>query len=118
LNVRSQLMVQMMNVAPNGLELRMIARLARRIPLAFQLADFRFDPCLVDADDSVMFPSVDAQGLANRRKQVILVHLRIALHRVMLETVGYLTQLGERFLMQFVVRVIHCDLRGARHGRA
>lgn len=69
--------------------------------------DARLGPGLVDADYFVVGVHVDVQGLAEGHQEVILVHLRMALDRLMVHSLGDLAQLGDRFLLQFGQSVRH-----------
>ena len=54
----------------------------RGVPILLQPLDLRFERRLVDADGDMVFTHVDAEGGAERRQQVLLVHLRETLDGV------------------------------------
>lgn len=62
---------------------------------------------LVDADHLAFLAHIDVQGLAQSDQEVLLVHLRMALHCLVLDAGGDLAQLGDRFVLQFSVRKGH-----------
>ena len=92
--MRSNLVVQVMNLPPDGVENRVVIGGKRFVALALQLADLHLDAGLVDADNLVMLTHVDAERLADRRKQPLLVHLRVAPDRLMDDVLGDLAQFG------------------------
>ena len=62
--------------------------------------------------DGLMFVHVEAEGLAERRQQMLFVQLRVALHRLLvLYTLGNVAQLLNRFLLQLMIGVCHATLR-------
>ena len=73
--------------------------------------DPAFDLGLVDPHHLVFLAHVDVQGLAQSNQEVLLVHLRMALHRLVLDAGGDLAQLGDGFFLQFSVSVGHKYLR-------
>src|SRR5437773_7154013 len=77
----ANLTVQMMNLSTNAFELVVIVRFERRAALVLQLAHLRLDRRLVDPGRLVVPVRLDAERLAQSRQQVLLVHLRVALHR-------------------------------------
>src|SRR5260221_14788641 len=80
-NVRADLPVEAMNLTPQALQHVAIVRRDRGVALFLQRLHLRLDRRLVDADDGVMLVRVNAERLAQRREQVLLVQLRVALDR-------------------------------------
>src|SRR6266851_5349479 len=78
-DVGANLTVQAVNLAPQAFGRSGIVRGERRVLLLFQLAHLGLDRRLVDADHDVMLVRVDAERFAERRQQMLFVHLRIAL---------------------------------------
>jgi len=87
-----------MNRASHHFELRMIVRFDGGGAFAFQLANARFDGTFVDSDHVVMCV-LDAECFREGADEVLLVHLRVALHRLVLfDAFGNVAQLGEGFM--------------------
>ena len=97
----------MMIFAANRVECIVIAGADRFLPLGAQLAHPRARRDLDIAVRGVMLVRVDAERLAQRGQQMVLVHLRVALHGVVLDVLGQVPQLGERHLLQALVRMRH-----------
>lgn len=110
MHVRADLVIQMVDLASDHLEFQVVVRVERAIALRLQVAQLRFDLFLVDSGHDVVFVPLDAQGLAQRGQQVLLVHLRRALDGVP----GDFPELGDRFPFQFLVGMAHDDLLGRR----
>ena len=87
-NMCANLPVQSMNLTAKALQQLMIVRFAGAIALFLELAHLRLDRGFVDSDDDEMLVRVDSERLAQRGQQVVLVHLRIPLHRVVLDIFG------------------------------
>src|SRR5262245_2925412 len=77
--VRANLPVVVMELTASALERIVIVRFERGIALLPELAHLRFDRRLVDAGHRVMLVGLDAERLAERGQQMVLVQLRIAL---------------------------------------
>src|SRR5262249_13064269 len=91
-----------------ALERVVIVRVERLVPLPAQIAHLRLDRRLVDARDGMVLVRLDAERLAQRGQQMILVHLRVALHGVpVLDAFGDLAQVLNRLLFQLMKRVSH-----------
>ena len=108
-----------MELAPRAFERLVIVRLERRLALLFERAHLCLDGRLVDADDEVVLVDIDAERLAQGRQQMVFVHLRIALHQLLLVavpscplvTLGNVAQLLNCLSLQLVIRVRHQRLR-------
>src|SRR5207248_4290922 len=72
----------------------------RLVALFLPLADLGLDRGLVDALDLVVHVHVDVECLAERSEQMVLVQLRVALDRLVLDSGRDLAQLGERLALQ------------------
>src|SRR5262249_12825414 len=79
-HVRGNLAVQMMHVPANALQFVAGVGLERGLTFFLELTHLRFERAFVDADGGVMVMAIDAECLAQRGKQMILVHLRVPLH--------------------------------------
>ena len=107
-DVRPNLTIETVDLAADALELIVIPGLECRVALRLQLAHFGLDARLVDADHRVVLVGIDPQRLAQRGKQMILVHLREPLHRVVLfDGLSDLPELLDGFPLQVVIRVSH-----------
>src|SRR5262249_7059844 len=103
--------VERVDVPPNAFQLRAVVRLDRSIAILLQLAHLRLDRRLVDAGDIVVLVRLDPECLRERRQQVLLVHLRVALHRVVvLDGLGDVAEFLDRLFLEVVKRI-------GRHGR-
>src|SRR5438046_3666225 len=99
----------MVDVVERDLQLAAILRSERLVALFLPLADLGFDRGLVDALDLVVHVHVDAERLAERGEQMVLVQLRVALHRLVLDSGRDLAQLGERLALQLRKSVGHAS---------
>ena len=71
---------------------------------AFNLClDFGF----ISAFCYVVFKHIDAESLTDRLQKMVLIHLRVALNLVTLDTACNFTEFGNCFLFEFLVRVRH-----------
>ena len=95
-------------------KLSLIVSLERRVPLLLESAHLGLDRRLVDTLHIVMLVCLDAQGFAQRRQQMFLVHLRKALDRVVLDVLGDVPELLDRLEFQVVIAIrghghlVHC----------
>jgi hypothetical protein len=105
--MRANLVIQMMQLSPNSLQSVAIVRLARCVTLSLKFVHLRLERGFVDANDDGVLMGVDAERLAERRQQMILVHLRRAFDGVVLDGGRDRAQFLERFLFQLVIRVSH-----------
>src|SRR5882672_6466876 len=80
----------------------------RVVALLLPLVDLHLGRGLVDALHFVVHVHVDVERLAQRREQVVLVELGVALYRFVLDPGRDLAQLGERLGLQLGI--------GMRHG--
>ena len=93
-------MLEVVDVVERDLELRPILGRESLVALFLPLADLRLDRGLVHTLHLVVHVHVDVERLADRREQMVLVQLRIALYRLVLDAGGDLAQLGERFFLE------------------
>src|SRR4029078_7139993 len=96
-------MVQAVHLPPQRLQLMVIVRVERLVARRLQFPQLRLDRRLVDPVHGVMLVRVDAERLAQRGKQVILVHLRRALTGIP----GDLAKLRHSLGPQLFIRVGH-----------
>jgi hypothetical protein len=101
--VRAHLVIQMVDLPPDRFQAQMIVHVERVVALRFQRAQLRLDRRLVDSVHLVVHARLDPQRPAERRQQVILVHLRGSLDRVL----GDLAELRDRHPFQLIVGVGH-----------
>src|SRR3954466_1199484 len=101
----AQAVLQMVNMVERDLQLLAVLRGKRVVPLLLPLADLRLHRGLVDALHLVVNVHVDVERLADRLEQVVLVHLRRALHRFVLDAGRDLAQLGNGLLLQLGIGV-------------
>src|SRR2546427_5468038 len=99
----------MVDVVERDLQLAAILRGERLVALFLPLADLGLDRGLVDALDFVVHVHVDVERLAERSEQMVLVQLRVALHRLVLDSGRDLAQLGERLALQLRKSVGHAS---------
>jgi len=98
-----------MNSASHDFELRVIVGGDGCFALRLQFTNARLDGRFVDADDRVMLV-LNAQSLRQCPHQVLFVHLRVALHCFVLNTLCHVAQLGKCFVSQLFVCQLHCKL--------
>src|SRR2546430_8037204 len=96
----AQLVLEMVDVVEGDLQLAAILCGERLVALFLPLADLGLDRGLVDALDLVVHVHVDVECLAERSEQMVLVQLRVAFDRLVLDSGGDLAQLGERLALQ------------------
>lgn len=99
--------LKIVNSSANNLEFSAVVTLKRLITSAFELFDLLLDGSFVETDDVVVLMHIDAQRIAERCNQLILVHDAVALQRLVLDTLGDLAKLGYGFALQFIVGVGH-----------
>src|SRR5215472_10686539 len=104
----AQRVLEVVDVVERDLERLAVLGGERLVALFLPLVDLRLGRPLVDALHLVVHVHVDVEGLAQRREQVVLVELGVALHRVVLNAGRNFAQLGERLGLQLRV--------GMRHG--
>jgi hypothetical protein len=104
------LSLQAVDTSPDGLELRVIMRGKGGCASLLQPANARFDRRLVDPDNVVVLVHLYVQRIAERNHQMLFIHLRIALDRVVLDVFGDLAQLRQGLMSQFVMCVCHMDV--------
>src|SRR2546426_3539131 len=102
----------MVDLSPDGLELRAVVSSQGFVASFFERLDLRFDCSFVEADDLVVLMHVDAEHVAKRRNEVILVHNAVAFERFVIDALRDLSKLGRGFGLQFVVGVGHCWFSG------
>ena len=90
---------QTVNRTPHCLELSVIVRRDRFVPLLFEVLDTRFNGGFVDTNHFVVFV-LDAEGFGNCDEQVLLVQLRVALNRFVIDVFRDVAQLSERFVFR------------------
>src|SRR2546426_11301435 len=90
----------MVDMVERDLQLAPSLRGYRLAALFLPLADLGLDRGLVDALDFVVHVHVDVERLAERSEQMVLIQLRVALHRLVLDSGRDLAQLGERLALQ------------------
>ena len=98
--------VQLVDLATELLEQPMIVGLELSRFLLFQLAHFRLDRRPVDTGCGVVIVRVYTERRAERRQQVLFVHLRKALDRFVLEILGDIAQLLDRFVLELVCSLL------------
>src|SRR5438105_12039324 len=103
----AQLVLEMVDVVEGDLQLAAILCGERLVALFLPLADLGLDRGLVDALDLVVHVHVDVECLAERSEQMVLVQLRVAFDRLVLDSGGDLAQLGERLALQLRKSVGH-----------
>jgi hypothetical protein len=86
-----------------------IVRCESFIALFLQISDFGFDLGHVCAYCVVVRVSVNAQSIADRYDQMLLVELRVAHHSLVLDACGDLAQLGYGLVLEFFKSVISHD---------
>src|SRR4029078_2132482 len=106
-NVAADLAVERVQLPAPRLQRPTILRLDRRVALLPQLAHLRLDRRLVDADDGAVLVRIDAERTAERRPQIVLVHLREGLDRVLMQILRDVAKLLNRLRLQVVVGVGH-----------
>jgi hypothetical protein len=89
---------QVVYLPANGFQLLAIVRRNGGIALFFQFLDLAFDLRFINAADFVMGMHIDVERLAKSHQKVLLVHLRIALHRFVLEACRNFAKLRNRFV--------------------
>src|SRR5262245_54939248 len=95
-----------MQLPADRLEFHRVVRGERGLPLILELTHRRYDGRLVDPRDVVML--VDAERLREGREQMFLVHLRVALDRlVVLHILRNFAKFLNRLLFQLVKCVCH-----------
>jgi hypothetical protein len=82
-------------------------RLERRDAFGLQLADLRLDLGLVDAHDLVVLVCLDSEGRAEGPQKLGLVHLGVALHRLVIELCRDRPQVGHLHLRELFKGVRH-----------
>src|SRR5204863_4173396 len=103
----AQLVLEMVDVVEGDLQLAAILCGERLVALFLPLADLGLDRGLVDALHLVVHVHVDVERLADRREQMVLVQLRVALHGFVLDAGRDLAQLGEGFFLKLGKAVRH-----------
>jgi hypothetical protein len=63
-----------------------------------QRFDARFDRSFIDAHNVMMLMHLDAERIANRHDQMLLIELRIALHSVVLNVFSDVAEFRERLV--------------------
>ncbi len=76
-------------------------------PLLLERSNLSFDLALVESDHLVVGMGVDAECRANREEDLLLVHLRVALDRLVLDSGRDLAQLGDGLLAQLFIGMCH-----------
>ncbi len=101
--------VEVVVLAPQGLQLLAVGSRDRLLLLAPDRVHAGLQLGLVDTHRGVVRVLVvlDAEGLAQRREQVLLVHLRVALDGVVLDPLRDLAQVVDRLVLQLFVGVRH-----------
>jgi len=64
-----------------------------------QRFDARFDCSFIDAHHVMMLMHLDAERIANRHDQMVLIELRVALHRIVLNVLGDVAKLRKRLVL-------------------
>src|SRR5262245_36456881 len=96
-----------MDLPSHRLELLVVASLQGLLASTLELAQPLLDRRLVDPHDVVMAMGLDAEGLAQRGQQMILVHLAVSLDGIVLNVLRDVAQLIDRLLAQLFVGVCH-----------
>ena len=101
--------VEVVVLAPQGLQLLAVGSRDRLLLLGPDRVHAGLQLGLVDTHRGVVRVLVvlDAEGLAERREQVLLVHLRVALDGVVLDPLRDLAQVVDRLVLQLFVGVRH-----------
>src|ERR1051325_9377519 len=86
--------LESMNCAAHDFELRAIVSGDGCFALRLQLTNARLDGGLIDADCRVMFV-LNTQRVRDCDEEVFLVHLGVALDRLVLDALRHVAQLGE-----------------------
>src|SRR5262249_10648579 len=89
------------------LELGVIVNTRRLVPLALEFPDLGLDFSLIQAHDLVILVQIQTKRLAKRPKQVVLVHLGVALHCLVALRLCDVAKLGHRLPLEFLVCVSH-----------
>jgi len=101
------LSLEPVNAAPHFSQLRMIVPGQRAVAPLFQLANAGIDRSFIDSDYVVVLVHLDIECPAYGYHQVFFVELRVALYRIVLDVFGYVAQLGQCFVSEFVMCVCH-----------
>src|SRR2546426_6925736 len=96
-----------MYLTADHLELDMVVGCQGFVSLLLKLPDLDLDGRLVDARNLVVLMCIDAEGLAESDQQITLVHLRMALHCLVLDALGYFPKLCHRLLLEFFKGLSH-----------
>src|SRR5687767_13449630 len=100
-------MIQMMDLPAYVFELVVVVGFKCRRALTLELTDPGLECRLVDAHHRMMLVGIDAERPAQRRKEPVLVHLRVALHVVFVHVLGDVAQFGDGLALQVLVSVRH-----------
>ena len=92
---------------PQPVQRLVIASLTRFLARGLDIAHLRLDHALLGSDRRMMFVGLDAERLAQRGQQMVLVQLGVALDRLAPQAARELAEFGDRFLLQLLVGVRH-----------
>ena len=85
---------------------------------SLELSHLGFEQALLGRDRGMMFVRLDAQRFAECRQEMILVHLCVALNRLVRELFGQIAQFRNGLLLQlFVATYSPTHLRAQYHRR-
>jgi hypothetical protein len=82
------------------------------------LAHLALDRRLLCDDRRMMLVTLDTERFAQRRQQMVFVHLRVALHRFVLDVFRQLAQFSDGLLLELFIRVRHATSRPPLPGAA
>jgi len=103
----ADLVLELLDVVAETLELVGLFRLDDAGPLLLESSNLRFELALVEPHHVMVGPGVDAEGRAEAEQDLLLVHLGVALHRLVLDARGDLAELGDGLLAQLFIGICH-----------
>jgi hypothetical protein len=96
-----------MNLPADVLQLSVVVSGKRCVPLSFELLDLRLYLGLVQTDDLMVLVHIDVERFADRRDQVFLVQLGVALNSFVIDRGRDLADLSQRHVFELFKRVCH-----------
>src|SRR4029453_13798212 len=99
--------LEMVNVAPDRLQLRVVVIRERLVSLLFQIPDLGLQLGLVNSFYLVVRMHIDPESLAQGRQQVFFIHLGMALQGFVIDARCDLAQLCHRLPLEFLKRMCH-----------
>src|SRR5262245_40176264 len=98
-----------MDFASHGFEPLVVVGRQSLVTLLLQLLELRFDRVSVNPFGVMVSEHINVESLADRGDQMLLVELRVPLHRVVFDAGGDITQLSYGHVSQFFVGVLSND---------